>query len=585
MNKAQKQAQQSQLSAEQKTIRQLQRIYDQARKDTEQKIRELSSRTDLENLQSIIYQKQYQQAIKKQLDGILDDLQGKQFTSVADYLQESYRNGYIGVMYDLSKQGIPIIMPINQDQVVQALQTDSKLSKPLYDRMGEDVQYLKRSVRAELSRGIAQGSSWNEIAVHIAKGMNSPYKKAINNTIRIARTEGHRIQQKSALDAQYAAKDKGADIVKQWDSTLDNRTRPHHRQLDGQIRELDEPFTVDGMEASAPGHFGKASEDCNCRCCILQRARWALDQDELDELKKRAEFFGLDKSEDFEDFKKKYLKLPDNADTMKVEEYDVLQHTQKLKGAMKGSDYDEYMDILKSHENLSIQKLYAGYADGIANIKVGKSGYYQPSTNSIVFSYPQQKYLDNGRSKFSTLAHEYGHYFDTKAEYEGLHFKEIELIHSKTKWQEQMFSKVASSSDEFLTAVREDRKLLKETLTDEVRKDLIDHDASSGVQDAIDGLLAERINWGHGDKYYNRKYHAAKQLKDHKGIQQAYKELGYDASNLSKTARECRVYEAASEMWANIMSAEVNGGSELDYVKRYLPNSYAAMLKILEGVK
>ena len=585
MNKAQKQAQQSQLSAEQKTIRQLQRIYDQARKNTEQKIRELSSRTDFENLQSIIYQKQYQQAIKKQLDGILDDLQGKQFTSVADYLQESYKNGYVGVMYDLSKQGIPIIMPINQEQVVQALQTDSKLSKPLYDRMGEDVQYLKRSVRAELSRGIAQGSSWNEIAVHIAKGMNSPYKKAINNTIRIARTEGHRIQQKSALDAQYAAKDKGADIVKQWDSTLDNKTRPHHRRLDGQIRELDEPFTVDGLEASAPGHFGKASEDCNCRCCLLQRAKWALDQDELDELKKRAEFFELDKSEDFEDFKKKYLKLPDNADTMKVEEYDVLKNTQKLKAAMKGTDYDEYMSILREHGNPSIQRLYAGYADGIDSIKVGKSGYYQPSTNTIVFSYPQQKHLDNGKSKFGTLAHEYGHYFDKKADFKDLHFKEIELIHSKTKWQEQRLSKVASSSDEFLEAVRKDRELLKQTLTDEVRKDLMDHDASSGVQDAIDGLLAERINWGHGDKYYNRKYHSAKQLKDHKGIQQAYKELGIDASNLSKTAFECRIYESASEMWANIMSAEVNGGSELDYVKEYLPNSYAAMLKILEGVK
>lgn len=585
MNKAQKQVQQVQLDSEQKTIRQLQRVYEQAKKDTEQKISELSSRTDLENLQSIVYQKQYQEAIKKQLEGVLDDLQGKQFTTVADYLQESYHNGYVGVMYDLTKQGIPVIMPINQEQVVKALQTDSKISQGLYSRMGEDVQYLKRSIRAELSRGIAQGSSWNEIAGRIANGMNSPYRKALNRTILIARTEGHRIQQQSALDAQYRAKEKGADVVKQWDSTLDNKTRPHHRRLDGQIRELDEPFEVDGLKAAAPGQFGRASEDCNCRCCLLQRARWALDEDELDELKERAAFFGLDKSEDFDDFKKKYLKLPDNADTMKVKEYDVLQHTKKLKGAMKSSDYDEYMGILTEHDNLSIQKLYAGYADKIDDIKFGKSGYYQPSTNSIVFSYPQQKHIDNGKSKYGTLAHEYGHYFDAKAEYEGLHFKEIELIHSKTKWQEQRFAKVASSSDEFLSAVRKDRKLLKETLTDEVRKDLLDHDASSGVQDAIDGLLAERINWGHGDKYYNRKYHSAKQLKDHKGIQQAYKELGIDASNLSKTAFECRVYESASEMWANIMAAEVNGGSELEYVKKYLPNSYEAFIEILKGVK
>lgn len=318
MNKAQKEVQQSQLNDEKHIIKLLEKVYDKARQDCENKIRQLSSRTDLENLQSIIYQKQYQEALKKQLDGILDNLQSEEFTSVADYLQKSYHNGYIGVMYDLHKQGIPIITPINQEQVVKALQTDSKLSKGLYSRLGEDTNYLKRSIRAELSRGIANGSSWNEIASHIANGMNSPFNKAINNAIRISRTEGHRIQQRSALDAQYVAKEKGADIVKQWDSTLDNNTRPHHRQLDGQIRELDELFEVDGMTADAPGHFGRAKEDCNCRCCLLQRARWALDEDELNELKERAAYFGLDKSADFADFKQKYLHLPDNADTIDV---------------------------------------------------------------------------------------------------------------------------------------------------------------------------------------------------------------------------------------------------------------------------
>lgn len=585
VNKSQKEVQQAHLNAEKHLIKLLERVYGQARNDCEQKIRELSSRTDLENLQSIIYQKQYQEALKKQLEGILDNLQSEEFTSIADYLQKSYHDGYVGGMYDLTKQGIPLIIPINQEQVVKALQIDSKLSKGLYARLGEDVSYLKRSIRAELSRGIANGSTWNEIAGKIAKGMNSPFNTSINNAIRIARTEGHRVQQSAALDAQYRAKEKGADIVKQWDSTLDNRTRSHHRMLDGQIRELEEDFEVDGLKAPAPGHFGKASEDCNCRCCLLQRARWALDDDELKTLQERAAFFGLDKTQSFNDFKQKYLKLPDNADTMNVKEYDVLTHTQKLKGAMSSSDYDEYMKILTEHSNTSLQKLYAKYADQINGVAYGKSGYYSPSGNNLVFSYPLQRHLDGGRSKYSTLAHEYGHYFDKKAEYEGLHFKEIELIHSKTKWLEKMFDKVASSSDEFLAAVRKDRELLKETLTDESKKDLRDHDASAGVQDAIDGLLAERISWGHGDKYYNRKYHSAKQMKDHKGIQAAYKELGIDASNLGKTAFECRVYESASEMWANIMGAEVNGGSELEYVKKYLPNSYETFIEILKGVK
>lgn len=319
MNKAQKEVQQTQLNAEKKVIRLLERVYEQAKKDCEQKIRELSARTDMENLQSIIYQKQYQQMLVDQLESILYDLQEGQFTNIADYLQESYVNGYTGVYYDIGKvTGIPVVMPIRQDQVVKAVQTDSKLSTSLYNKLGEDVTYLKKSIRAELSRGIASGSTWNQMAVHIAKGMNSPFRKAYNNAIRIARTEGHRIQNEAALDAQDEAKKKGANVVKQWDATLDDRTRPDHQAADGQIREIDEPFDVGGEKMKAPGVGGSAKNVCNCRCCLLQRAKWALDEDELEELKERAAFFGLDKSKDFEEFKQKYCQLPEDADTMEV---------------------------------------------------------------------------------------------------------------------------------------------------------------------------------------------------------------------------------------------------------------------------
>lgn len=586
VNKRQIEVQQVTAENEQRIIRQLKQVYNQASKDCAAKIQELSMRTDMENLQTIIYQKQYQEAMKKQIDGVLNELNSKSFTSIADYLAECYETGFIGTLYDLQGQGIPLCFPINQEEVVQALQVDSKISQGLYQRMGEDTEHLKKSIKAELSRGISNGSSWNAIAGKIASGMNSPFTKAYNRAIGIARTEGHRVQQESTLHCQQRAKAKGADVVKQWDSTLDGVTRPTHRELDGQIKEVDELFEVAGMKAMYPGAFGNPAEDCNCRCCLLQRARWALGQEELNTLKERAEFFGLDKTKDFENYKQKYLKLPENADTIDVKEYNVLANTQKLKDAMSNSDYNEYMKILTEHNNTSLQKLYAKYADQINGVQYKKDdGYYSPAENRLVFSYPLQKYIDNGRSKYHTLAHEYGHFYDTKADYKGLHFKEVETIHSNTKYQTNRFAKIASSSDEFLAAVRKDREFLKSILTTDVEKDLRDHDASSGVQDAIDGLLAHRIKWGHGDKYYNRKYHSVKQFKEHKGLQAAYKELGIDASNLGKTAFECRVYESASEMWANIMGAEVNGGSELEYVKKYLPNSYEAFIEILKGVK
>lgn len=310
MNKAQKQVIKAQLNREKQAIKELKQVYQQALRDCEQKIRELSERTDMENLQSIIYQTRYQEALKAQLEGILSNLQSNSYATVSDYLTKCYRDGYTGVMYDLQKTGIPIVMPIDQAAVVRTIQTDSKLSKPLYDKMGEDVTYLKKAVRAEVSRGIANGSTWNEVAGKLSRHMaNTPFQRAYNNSIRIARTEGHRIQIQSALDAMYVAKKRGADIVKQWDATLDGATRENHRLLDGQIREVDEPFEVGGRKIEAPGMFGDPAEDCNCRCCLLQRARWALDDDELQRLKDRAEYFGLDKTTDFEEYQTKYFKV------------------------------------------------------------------------------------------------------------------------------------------------------------------------------------------------------------------------------------------------------------------------------------
>ena len=167
--------------------------------------------------------------------------------------------------------------------------------------MGIEVSTLKKAVTQEISRGIATGLGYDEIARNIANAASAPFSR----TKTIARTEGHRIQQTSTADAQQAAKDRGADVVKQWDATLDGKTRESHRRVDGEIRELDETFSNGLMYPGDPN--GAAAEVINCRCASLTRARWALDEEELEELKQRAEFFGLDKTENFEEFKTKYL--------------------------------------------------------------------------------------------------------------------------------------------------------------------------------------------------------------------------------------------------------------------------------------
>ena len=314
MNSRQREILQEQLNNEKQVIKELHQVFKQAIADCSLNISLLSARTDMENIQTIVYQQQYQNAIKAQLEVALAQLQSGEYATISDYLTRCYQNGYMGVMYDLTGQGIPLIIPMDQQAVVKALQIDSKISKGLYNRLGEDVSVLKKNIRAEVSRGIVNGSSWNEIGEKISLGMNSiidmfGFNKAKNNSIRIARTEGHRIQNQSAMDAQEAAKKKGANVLKQWCAALDGNTRPAHAQADGQIREFDEYFIVGGEKMKAPGIGGSAANVCNCRCALLQRARWALDDKELDTLKERAEYFGLDKSKHFEEYKARYLKV------------------------------------------------------------------------------------------------------------------------------------------------------------------------------------------------------------------------------------------------------------------------------------
>ncbi len=339
MNKYEKLVQKQFLNDEEKIIKRLKSVYGQSLKDITGKVAELDTSIDtlqkiynsvgddeigdlaaafLKNkpittpeeakatlqsmIQSKVYQKKYQEALKKQVSGVLDTMNAKQFKAVSDYLTECYENGFVGTMYDLQGQGIPLCFPMDQEAMVRAVQLDSKISKGLYQKLGEDVDLLKKKITAQVSRGISSGLSFNQVAQELAGTTNIGFNRAV----RIARTEGHRIQCQAGMDACYKAKDKGADVLKQWDSTLDSRTRESHTIVDGELRELDEKFSNGLMFPGDPS--GGAAEVVNCRCALLQRARWALDEEELQTLKDRAAYYGLDKTDNFEDFKQKYLK-------------------------------------------------------------------------------------------------------------------------------------------------------------------------------------------------------------------------------------------------------------------------------------
>ena len=307
MNSRQLQVQKSLLKNEKAVINQLEQSYQDAIADIDKYILQLLARKDTENLQSIIYQIKYQEAIKKELESYLKVLHSKNFNTVDEYLKECYEQAHIGTLFDLQGQGIPLILPLDQEQMISAITLNSKLSAPLYNALGYNVDALKINVLQEISRGIAQGLSYQEMARNLKNVTNVDY----NKTLRIAKTEGHRIQQEATYNVQKRAIAKGAKVVKQWDSTLDKKTRPTHRELDGQMIGVNDYFhSSGGGKALYPGGFDDPKEDCNCRCCLVQVAEWELSDDAFTKMNGETnELQHFESIDDYNKFKKKFWEV------------------------------------------------------------------------------------------------------------------------------------------------------------------------------------------------------------------------------------------------------------------------------------
>ena len=72
--------------------------------------------------------------------------------------------------------------------------------------------------------------------------------------------------------------------------------------LDGEIKPFDESFSNGLMY---PGDInGTAEEIINCRCTLLQRAKWALTKEDLNTWKERSDYYGLTEAKDFREYKK-----------------------------------------------------------------------------------------------------------------------------------------------------------------------------------------------------------------------------------------------------------------------------------------
>lgn len=143
--------------------------------------------------------------------------------------------------------------------------------------------YYNKLMSSAITQGIVQGETIEQIAKRIMdKTGESSYKSAVRN----ARTAYTGAQNAGRIEGLHQAQRLGIEVKKKWLATLDYRTRDSHRYLDGQVRDVDEPFISLLGEIQYPGDPSAEPGDVyNCRCTLVyEHPKYPAKMERLDNI-------------------------------------------------------------------------------------------------------------------------------------------------------------------------------------------------------------------------------------------------------------------------------------------------------------
>lgn len=204
--------------------------------------------------------------VATQINDIINEMGGKEERLLRSFISDEGTQGYFGTFYALEgAENIQISFAMLPEDYIAELVNTPVAGKRLSTRLYTNQSQLAQEATTALLQGAFRGEGYAKVAKRVGELTEANYKQAL----RIARTEGGRLQSAAKQRSYVEAKSKGIDIQKRWLSTLDKKTRHSHQELDGQTVDVEEQFEYKGLHADAPRLFGVAEQDINCRCTTI----------------------------------------------------------------------------------------------------------------------------------------------------------------------------------------------------------------------------------------------------------------------------------------------------------------------------
>lgn len=133
----------------------------------------------------------------------------------------------------------------------------------------KDYIWNQKKLNSAVTQGIIQGESLDKITNRISQKLSSSNENLMKTFARTAMTGAQNSGRSTRLSE---AKKIGLNVVKEWMSTLDDRTRDSHRAIDGEKISVGDKWhpTKFSNGCRFPGDpQGPAHEVYNCRCTLV----------------------------------------------------------------------------------------------------------------------------------------------------------------------------------------------------------------------------------------------------------------------------------------------------------------------------
>lgn len=130
----------------------------------------------------------------------------------------------------------------------------------------KDKLWNKKMINSQVTQGILQGESISKISKRLQNVTDMNKDSAIRN----ARTMTTNAENLGRIDSYKELQSQGCEIKKVWIATHDRRVRAWHEDLDGDEKNLDEPFENEYGFIMQPGDYSANPANIYCCRCSLE---------------------------------------------------------------------------------------------------------------------------------------------------------------------------------------------------------------------------------------------------------------------------------------------------------------------------